>query len=128
MVQANIDWQAERRGMAQAVFAAAPFLGPTLGPTIGGFLSPAAGWRWLFGFLALYAAVLTFLGTIFVPETYAPVCLRRRAKLLSEATGKVYMTRIDFEQPLVFKDVVKRSLTRPWALLLREPIVLIISV
>jgi MFS family permease len=114
--------------MAQAVFAAAPFLGPTLGPAIGGFLSPAAGWRWLFGFLALYAGVLTILGVIFVPETYAPVLLRRRAKLLSKATGKFYMTRIDIEQPLVLKEVVKRSLARPWALLFREPIVLLLSV
>ncbi|ETI23718.1 hypothetical protein G647_05523 [Cladophialophora carrionii CBS 160.54] len=121
-------FEAEQRGMAQAVYAAAPFLGPTLGPMIGGFLSPAAGWRWLFGFLALYAAVLTFFGIIFVPETYAPVLLRRRAKLLSKATGKVYMTRIDIEQPLVLKEVVKRSLARPWALLFREPIVLLLSI
>ena len=121
-------FEAEQRGVAQAVFAAAPFLGPTLGPSIGGFLSPAAGWRWLFGFLALYAGVLTFLGIIFVPETYAPVLLQRRAKLLSNVTGKLYLTKIDFEQPLVLKQVVKRSLSRPWVLLFREPIVLLLSV
>ncbi|EXJ62420.1 hypothetical protein A1O7_02855 [Cladophialophora yegresii CBS 114405] len=121
-------FEAEQRGMAQAVYSAAPFLGPTLGPTVGGFLSPAAGWRWLFGFLALYAAALTVLGIIFVPETYAPVLLRRRAKLLSKATGKVYMTRIDIEQPIVLKEVVKRSVARPWALLFREPIVLLLSI
>ncbi|KAH0846209.1 hypothetical protein AYO21_11072 [Fonsecaea monophora] len=121
-------WEAKYRGVAQAVFSAAPFLGPTIGPTIGGFLSPAAGWRWLFGFLALYAAILTFLGVVFVPETYAPVLLRRRARLLSKVTGKTYMTKIDIEQPLVFKNVVKRSLSRPWALLFREPIVLLLSI
>ncbi|KIX96704.1 uncharacterized protein Z520_07423 [Fonsecaea multimorphosa CBS 102226] len=121
-------WDARHRGVAQAVFAAAPFLGPTLGPAVGGFLSPAAGWRWLFGFLALYAVTLTFLGLVFVPETYAPVLLRRRAQLLSKVTGKTYMTKIDIERPLVFKDVVKRSLSRPWALLFREPIVLLLSI
>lgn len=121
-------FEAEQRGMAQAVFAAAPFLGPTLGPTVGGFLSPAGGWRWLFGFLALYAATLTVAGFFFVPETYPPVLLRRRAKLLSQVTGKVYMTKIDLEQPLVFKEVVKRSLARPWLLLFTEPIVLLLSV
>ncbi|OAP61372.1 hypothetical protein AYL99_03575 [Fonsecaea erecta] len=120
-------WDARERGVAQAVYAAAPFLGPTLGPAVGGFLSPAAGWRWLFGFLALYAGILTFLGLVFVPETYAPILLRRRAQLLSKVTGKTYMTKIDIVQPLVFKDLVKRSLSRPWALLFREPIVLALT-
>ena len=75
-------YAAEHRGVAISMFAAAPFLGPTLGPMIGGFLSPAAGWRWVMGFLALYAGILTALGILFVPETYGP----RAASSKSEKT------------------------------------------
>jgi hypothetical protein len=63
-----------------------------------------------------------------VPETYAPVLLRRRATLLSRVTGTVYMTKIDFEQPFDLRQTLMRSFIRPWALLFLEPIVLIISV
>ena len=40
-------FDAEQRGIAMAIFSAAPFLGPTMGPMVGGFLSDAAGWRWV---------------------------------------------------------------------------------
>ena len=80
------------------------------------------------GLLAIYAGLLTVLGIIFVPETYAPVLLRERAKLLSKVTGKVYMTGIDIERPLVVKDLMIKALIRPWALLFREPIVFILTV
>lgn len=98
------------------------------GPSIGGYLGLAAGWRWVMGFLALFAGVLCILGIIFVPETYAPVLLRRRAQLLSKVTGKIYMTAMDVDHPEAFQDMLKRSMIRPWALLFREPIVLLLSV
>lgn len=68
------------------------------------------------------------LGAIFVPETYAPILLRRRAQLLSKVTGKVYMTAVDMDHPEAFQEMLKRSMIRPWALLFREPIVLLLSV
>ena len=80
------------------------------------------------GFLALFAGGLCILGVLFVPETYAPVLLRRRAQLLSKVTGRTYMTAIDMEHPQSFQNTLKRSLIRPWSLLLREPIVLLLSV
>src|ERR1700759_1265403 len=104
-------FETAERGIAQALYSSAVFLGSSLGPAVGGFLSPAAGWRWLMGFLALNAATLTLGAIIFVPETYAPVLLRRRARLLSKATGKVYKTRMDFEQPVILKVLVWRLLS-----------------
>ncbi|KAK5248417.1 hypothetical protein LTR40_011744, partial [Exophiala xenobiotica] len=121
-------FEAEQRGVAMAVFSAAPFLGPTLGPFIGGFLSDGAGWRWLFGLLTLYAGCLTVLGIIFVPETYAPVLLRNRGKLLSKVTGKTYMTKIDLDHPPDFHRMVRNALVLPWALLFREPVVLLLTI
>lgn len=37
------------RGLAMAIFAAAPFLGPVLGPIVGGFVGETIGWRWIEG-------------------------------------------------------------------------------
>ncbi|OCK83196.1 MFS general substrate transporter [Lepidopterella palustris CBS 459.81] len=118
----------ETRGIAMAIFTTAPFLGPSLGPMIGGFLSDAAGWRWVMGFLALLAGVLTTLGFLFLPETYGPTILRSRAKRMSRITGRVFLTAMDAEHPVVFREIVKHALIRPWILLFREPIVLSLTI
>lgn len=121
-------FEAEQRGIAAAIFSAAPFLGPTLGPIVGGFLGTGAGWRWLMGMLAIFAGSLALLGLLFLPETYAPVLLRKRAKLLAKVTGRSYTTRIDLEHPIVLREMVRKSLMLPWILLFREPIVLLLTV
>lgn len=118
----------ELRGLGVGVFCLAPFIGPALGPIIGGFLGDAGGWRWVMGLLAIMGALLTLTAYLFMPETYAPALLRARADRLSTATSKVYKTAEDAENPLVFKEVVKHALFRPWVLLFREPIVLSLTV
>ncbi|KAI0467760.1 major facilitator superfamily domain-containing protein [Xylaria cf. heliscus] len=118
-----------QRGKALAVFSGAPFLGPVLGPIIGGFLGSAAGWRWVMGFLAAFSGLLWILGSCLVPETYGPVILRQRAKELSKRTGKHYISIMDHEEgKLSSSESFKRALSRPWILLFREPIVLLLSI
>ncbi|TID21298.1 MFS general substrate transporter [Venturia nashicola] len=120
---------ARQRGLATSVFAGAPFLGPALGPIIGGFLGQAGGWRWLTGFLAAFSGLCWIMGSLLVPETYSPVLLRKRAKALSKKTGKVYESKLDIERGKVtIGDAFKTALSRPWILLFKEPIVLILSI
>lgn len=119
---------AEKRGLATSLFAGAPFLGPTLGPVIGGFLSENAGWRWVQGFLAIFTGVIWMLGILIVPETYAPVLLRKRAERLSKLNGKVYRSRMDIDRGKVSaRDAFGTALKRPWILLFAEPIVFLLS-
>ena len=120
---------ASQRGLAMAVFASAPFLGPVLGPVIGGFLGMTVGWRWVMGFLAIFSGTLWIIGGLTVPETYAPVLLRRRAEKLSKMTGKVYQSRVDHDRGKVtLAGSLKTALSRPWILLFMEPIVLLLSI
>lgn len=123
-------YPAEQRGLAMSLFAAAPFMGPALGPIIGGFAGETIGWRWVEGILAAFSGLLWIIMTCFVPETYAPVLLRRRAERLSTLTGNVYRTKLDIDQGgrMSLKRMFGISLLRPWTLLFREPIVLILSV
>jgi MFS family permease len=119
---------AKQRGVAMSLFAAAPFLGPVLGPIIGGFLGMNAGFRWVLGFLAAFSGAVWIMGSLLIPETYAPVLLRRRAERLSKLSGKVYRSQIDIDQgPVSLKNSFKVSLSRPWILLFREPIVFLLS-
>lgn len=120
---------ASQRGLAMSLFAAAPFLGPVLGPIIGGFLGEGPGWRWVLGFLAIFSGFFWITGTILIPETYAPVLLQRRAKKLSKLTGKVYKPKSELERGKTsFGQTMKTTLSRPWILLFKEPIVLLLSI
>ncbi|EPE06004.1 fluconazole resistance protein 1 [Ophiostoma piceae UAMH 11346] len=132
---------ASDRGLATAVFAAAPFLGPSLGPIVAGFLGDAAGWRWVEGLMAIFTGVMVIIGGLLVPETYAPLLLRKRAAQLSKMTGKVYISRMDNHHRLQsiaagnpggrgpsMSAQFRTALSRPWILLFREPIVFITSI
>jgi multidrug resistance protein len=116
------------RGVAMAFFTTAPFMGPALGPICGGFLSMTVSWRWVEGLICVLSGTLWILGTLLVPETYAPVILRNRAKKLSELTGLIYVSKLDSGRNTSMKNTSKTALARPWALLFREPIVLLLSI
>ncbi|KAK3938503.1 putative fluconazole resistance protein 1 protein [Diplogelasinospora grovesii] len=126
-------FQASERGLATAVFATAPFLGPSIGPIVGGFLGEAKGWRWVEGLMAIFTGALWIICSLLVPETYAPVLLRTRAARLSKMTGKHYVSKIDayHEQQHGKKTMSKQfkvALGRPWVLLFREPIVFLTAI
>lgn len=44
-------------------------LSPIIGPAIGGYLQNYFGWQMVFYFLALYAAIMFVIASIFLPET-----------------------------------------------------------
>ncbi|KAI4203534.1 MAG: hypothetical protein LQ350_001723 [Teloschistes chrysophthalmus] len=120
---------ASQRGLALAVFACAPFTGPTLGPIVGGFVGETVGWRWLAGVMAIFTGFLWILGTLTIPETYAPLLLRNRASKLSRESGKIYLSKVEVGKPKPsLTRSLKIALSRPWVLLFLEPIVLLLSV
>ncbi|KAI1325694.1 MFS transporter [Xylariaceae sp. FL0255] len=122
---------ANERGLAIALFAAAPFLGPILGPILGGYVTITAGWRWVQGVVVIFIGVVWIAGIIFLPETYGPVILRKMASDLAKKDGHYYISAIDKNKnngDMNASAVFAKALKRPWILLFREPIVLIASI
>lgn len=79
--------------------------------------------------MAIFTGVLWLICALLVPETYAPVLLRKRAAALSKKTGQVYKSQSDIQQGTkTIGQAFGTALTRPWVLLLREPIVLLLSI
>jgi hypothetical protein len=79
--------------------------------------------------MAIFTGVLWITCGLLVPETYAPVLLRKRAEKLSKITGDVYMSKGDVEQGKTSAgQAFKTALSRPWVLLFREPIVFLLSI
>jgi multidrug resistance protein len=120
-------WRPEERGVPMAAFSAAPFAGPAIGPLVGGFLSDAAGWRWLYWIQLILSGVVWILMTWTVSETFAPTLLSRRAaKLRKETNDDRYTTEKELDQRPITQQL-KIFLIRPLQLLTREPIVLFLS-
>ena len=86
------------------------------------------GWRWVEGLMAIFTGVLWAVCSLYVPETYAPVLLRRRAAKLSELTGKSYISKMDLSITASKAEQIKTTLLRPWVLLFREPIVFLTAI
>ncbi|KAJ2983724.1 hypothetical protein NQ176_g479 [Zarea fungicola] len=113
-----------KRGLAMILFCTAPFLGPVTGPILGGFVSMNAGWRWVQGVCAIFVGLVTILGSVFVPETYGPLILRRKAQSLSKASGRVYISVLELKSTNTSAAAIfRKALIRPWVLLFLEPIV-----
>jgi MFS family permease len=121
-VVADIFAPAER-GLAIMAYSMFPFLGPTLGPICGNFLAAGAGWRWVDVLCTLFFALMFVLGLLFMPETYAPYILRRRAAKLSKETGKSYISKLDAGlPPKTLGSTLSTAFTRPIVMAIWEPI------
>jgi len=69
------------------------------------------------------------IGTLTIPETYSPVILQRRARKLAKMTSRVHISVYEKKagHKLSASKKARQVLFRPWALLIHEPIVLMIS-
>nr|CAD32176.1 multidrug resistant protein [Hapsidospora chrysogena] len=120
-------WKNEERGVPMAAFSAAPFAGPAIGPLVGGYLSDAAGWRWLYWIQLILSGIIWILITFTVPETYAPTILAKRARKLRKSTGDPNHVTEQELDPRPISEQLRVFLTRPFQLLFGELIVLLIS-
>lgn len=96
--------------------------GPLFAPIIGGFASPAIGWRWTF-WIGLIWAALSLIPLAFLPETYSPVLLVRRARRLRKQHPELDIVADHEREKLDLQQLATRVLTRPLRMLFLEPIV-----
>ncbi|KAI9696910.1 MAG: hypothetical protein M1820_007985 [Bogoriella megaspora] len=102
------------------IYTASPFTGPEIGPLIGGFVNQFADWRWTFYLLLIWAGVELGLLIFFVPETYHPVLLRKKAAKLRKETGNnAWYAPIEIMDKSLWKTVLW-SCIRPFQLLTLE--------
>ncbi|KAK3047591.1 hypothetical protein LTR09_010975 [Extremus antarcticus] len=110
----------EKLSAPMMIYTASPFVGPEVGPVIGGFINQYTNWRWCFWVLVIWAGILEVCILFFVPETYAPVLLRRKAIKLRKETGdERWKAPIEIMNRSIAKTVLW-SCIRPFQLLFFE--------
>lgn len=117
------------RGVAVCVFAGATFIGPIAGPIMGGFITQSyLGWRWTAWITLIMAAFFGTIGFFLVPETSHQKILQNRAKSIRfETKNWAIHSQADTLQ-LDLKSIVNTYLLRPFIMLFREPILLLITI
>lgn len=114
------------RGFAMAWFMVATTGGPVAAPAISGFIAQNVTWRWVFAVSTLMTAA-TLPMIIFMPETYAPVLLSRKAKKLREETGDPEIIARSDLQKKTMRYVLTVVMTRPYRMLFQEVIVMCVA-
>ncbi|RVX67365.1 hypothetical protein B0A52_09146 [Exophiala mesophila] len=117
----------ERRAFGSAIIIGSQSTGPIIGPIAGGFITQYLGWRWSYWILVICASAITGLTTVFMKESNAVVLLEKKVKRLRKVLGRndLYSPLQPQMSPL---ELVQRSLLRPLKLLVKSPIVLLMSV
>ena len=80
--------------------------------------------------MMIFAGSCTFLGFLFLPETFAPVLLARKAKRLRQANPAKNIERFAESERVSWAPsaVLERTIFRPFKMLLVEPILLLSTI
>lgn len=117
----------EKRGVAMASFAIGPMLGPVVGPVIGGFITTGLGWRWVFWIMAILSGTFSLLFLAFSRESFAAVLIGRKTSRLRKETGNPLL-RSKLDTGLSNAAYIKRSIQRPFRMLIMSPISIICGI
>lgn len=123
---ADIYGEPVQRGRAMAFFNATTILGPIFSPIISGWTAPTIGWRWCF-WIGLIYAVLSFILLFFLPETFSPVLLSRKAARMRKQDPSLNVMTASERNALTLTQFATVVLTRPIRMLVSEYIVMCCS-
>ncbi|KAG0635686.1 major facilitator superfamily domain-containing protein [Tuber brumale] len=111
------------KALAFSIFMIAPLEGPIIGPLLGGFIYEGLGWKYMNYLTVIFSAAFVIAG-FFVPETYGPVLMRKKAAMLRKTNkDEKYMSRYCYkvgEGNML--TLVKLNMKRPLLMLFTEPI------
>ncbi|KAF8553172.1 MFS general substrate transporter [Imleria badia] len=127
-------WRTEERGQAIAVYSLAPILGPVVGPVAGAWIAERSTWRWVFWSTSMVDAAIQVLGFFYLQETYAPLLLERKAERIRRSTDvekaphREVRTIFDGKEDRSWRAIMIKSLVRPFALFVQEPIIQLLGI
>ncbi|KAF7714660.1 MFS-type transporter [Penicillium ucsense] len=117
------------RGIAIACFSSTVFLGPLLAPFIGGFINMSyLGWRYTAYIPAFMGFAAFVMNLFFLKESYPPVVLVDKASELRRRTKNWGIHAKQEEIEVDLRDLVINNFSRPLRLLIKEPLILAVTV
>ncbi|KAF2636547.1 MFS general substrate transporter [Massarina eburnea CBS 473.64] len=119
-------FESDERGSAMSLIMLAPLIGGAIGPAISGAIAQTLGWRWVLLIAAGMAVCCEILFLTCFRETYKVTILKKRARLLREASdGYDEVSKGKGSD----RDVKKlwHAMTRPFAVLFGSRVLILLS-
>ncbi|KAI5120744.1 hypothetical protein M0805_007818 [Coniferiporia weirii] len=126
-------WHPEERGQAVTLYSLAPLLGPVIGPLCGAWVAEKSTWRWVFWSTSIADGFLQVLGLLFLKETFAPLLLERKARVIrkqlgiSKGDGRRVSTAFQ-KTDNGWKQILVKAIVRPFRFFMQEPIIQLLGV
>lgn len=117
-----VDMHNDTRGLALSFFSFCPYSGPVISLIVNGFIATDTERMDLIIWVNMAFAGVMWIMVSLMPETYAPVILKRRAKKLRKETGNDKIMTEQEATPLSFKEMVNECLIRPLKFVVTEPL------
>lgn len=111
------------------MYTLTPFCGPGVGPLAGGMLVASTGyWRWTMHIMSIAVLVMLLCFLFIVPETYAPLLLKAKAKRLrKERNDDRYYAPIERSSKSIVQTIFL-SCKRPMQMLVYEPMLTLLCI
>ncbi|KAI2691940.1 hypothetical protein CBS147332_8406 [Penicillium roqueforti] len=120
-------WNPVQKTYAFPAYAIPSFVGPMAGQIIGSYIPTTLGWRWLEWIMLIMGGAILLIVIVFQPETYGPLLLYWKAKILREETGdERYKAPMEMKNQALGPRLLA-SVYRPFALVYSELIIILMS-
>ncbi|KAF8206611.1 major facilitator superfamily domain-containing protein [Mycena galopus ATCC 62051] len=111
-----------------AIYTISPARGSVLGPLVGGFINQNMYWRWTYRILLIWTGLEMVAVFLFVPESYTPILLQRKAARLRKETGdQLYCAPLDRRDASLTRSLLL-SCSVPFKLLMFERMALLLDI
>lgn len=120
------DLHIETRGLAIAFFSFCPYSGPVFGGIVNGFISVSGKRLDLISWVNMAFAGVMWILVSFIPETYAPVILKKKAARLRKETGNEKIMTEQEASPMTISEVVNDLFLRPFKFIVQEPVLVLV--
>lgn len=117
-----VDIHNETRGLALAFFSFCPYSGPVMSLITGGFIAVDTKRMDLLVWVNMAFGGVMWIIISLMPETYAPVILKKRAQRLRKETGNPKIMTEQEATPMSFKEMVNQNLVLPLKFVVTEPL------
>ncbi|TVY59036.1 MFS transporter prlG [Lachnellula cervina] len=121
-------FNADRRGLATAVYSMGPLFGPVIGPICGGFIAEQIGWRWVFWILLIAGSLVSIGIETLNRETNPRVLISRKVKRLQKELNRTDLRSCyEPEGPThSATHIMIKGFMRPLVMLFKSPIVFLL--
>lgn len=117
-----------QRGKAISYVILAIICGPVIAPVVSGYIANSyLHWRWTMYITSIMGCLALVIQLLLFKETYPQTCLRNRAVQIRAATGNWAVSAPIETMELDTKNILHRTILKPFRMLLVEPILLLMS-